>query len=102
MPFLEPRTPKPSVGSTDPPEYLSTTGGRPARRTERAPPKEHADLTPEERAAFLLHDVFDYGYGEVAEIVGKSEANARQLATRARRHVAAGRPRFETSEERRR
>lgn len=42
------------------------------------------------------------GYGEVAEIVGKSEDNARQLAVRARRHVAAGRPRFEASEERRR
>jgi RNA polymerase sigma factor (sigma-70 family) len=59
-------------------------------------------LTPEERAVLLLHDVFDYGYGEVAEIVGKSEANARQLAARARRHVAAGRPRFEASEARRR
>lgn len=59
-------------------------------------------LTPEERAALLLHDVFDYGYGEVAEVVGKSEANARQLASRARRHVAAGRPRFEASEEKRR
>ncbi|HYG96530.1 MAG TPA: sigma factor-like helix-turn-helix DNA-binding protein [Solirubrobacterales bacterium] len=50
----------------------------------------------------LLHDVFDYGYAEVAEVVGKSEANARQLASRARRHVAAGRPRFEATEERRR
>jgi RNA polymerase sigma-70 factor (ECF subfamily) len=58
-------------------------------------------LSPEQRAAFLLHDVFDYGYGEVAEIVGKSEANARQLATRARRHVDERRPRFETSRERR-
>jgi RNA polymerase sigma-70 factor (ECF subfamily) len=45
--------------------------------------------------------VFDYGYGEVAEIVGKSEDNARQLAARARRHVEAGRTRFETSREQR-
>jgi RNA polymerase sigma-70 factor (TIGR02957 family) len=54
-------------------------------------------LTPEQRAALLLRDVFDYGYDEIAEIVGTSEANARQLATRARRHVDAGRPRFEAS-----
>jgi RNA polymerase sigma-70 factor (ECF subfamily) len=54
-------------------------------------------LSPEQRAALLLHDVFDYGYGEVAEIVGTSEENARQLASRARRHVQEGRPRFEPS-----
>jgi RNA polymerase sigma-70 factor (TIGR02957 family) len=54
-------------------------------------------LSPEQRAAFLLHDVFDYGYDEVAEIVGKSEDNARQLAARARRHVDERRPRFESS-----
>ncbi len=42
-------------------------------------------LSPEQRAALLLHDVFDYGYDEVAEIVGTSVDNARQLATRARR-----------------
>jgi RNA polymerase sigma-70 factor (TIGR02957 family) len=58
-------------------------------------------LSPEQRAAFLLHDVFDYGYAEVAEIVGKSEDNARQLAARARRHVEAGRTRFEASREQR-
>jgi hypothetical protein len=54
-------------------------------------------LTPEQRAALLLRDVFDYGYGEIAEIVGTSEDNARQLAARARRHVAERRPRFEAS-----
>ncbi len=58
-------------------------------------------LSPEQRAVLLLHDVFDYGYPEIAEIVGKSEDNVRQLATRARRHVEAGRPRFQTSEEQR-
>ena len=41
-------------------------------------------LTPVERAVFLLHDVFDYDYDEIAGIVGKSEANCRQLAVRAR------------------
>jgi RNA polymerase sigma-70 factor (ECF subfamily) len=58
-------------------------------------------LTPVERAVFLLHDVFDYGYDEVAEIVGKSEDNTRQLAVRARRHVDEHRPRFEASREQR-
>ena len=54
-------------------------------------------LSPVERAVFLLHDVFSFGYDEVAGIVGKSEANCRQLAARARKHIAEGRPRFEAS-----
>jgi RNA polymerase sigma-70 factor (ECF subfamily) len=54
-------------------------------------------LSPVERAVFLLHDVFDYGYGEIAPIVGKTEANTRQLAVRARRHVEENRPRFQVS-----
>jgi RNA polymerase sigma factor (sigma-70 family) len=49
-------------------------------------------LSPERRAGFLLHDVFDYRYEEIARIVSKSEDNVRQLATRARRHVAQRRP----------
>jgi RNA polymerase sigma-70 factor (ECF subfamily) len=47
----------------------------------------------------LLHDVFDYGYSEIAGIVGKSKDNVRQLATRARRHVEQRRPRFQTTRE---
>jgi RNA polymerase sigma-70 factor, ECF subfamily len=58
-------------------------------------------LSPVERAVFLLREVFAYGYGEIAEIVGKSEDNCRQLAARARRHVEARTPRFETSREQR-
>lgn len=54
-------------------------------------------LSPEQRAAFLLHDAFDYTYREIAGIIGTSEENARQLATRARRHIRAGRPRFQTT-----
>jgi RNA polymerase sigma-70 factor (TIGR02957 family) len=54
-------------------------------------------LSPEQRAVLLLHDVFDYGYDEVAEIIGSSEANARQLASRARRRVEQRRPRFASS-----
>src|ERR687889_1507600 len=58
-------------------------------------------LSPEQRAVLLLRDVFDYGYPEIAAIVGKSEDNARQLAARARRHVAQRRPRFQTTREQR-
>jgi RNA polymerase sigma-70 factor (ECF subfamily) len=58
-------------------------------------------LTPVERAVFLLREVFDYGYDEIATIVGKSEDNCRQVAVRARRQVQAGKPRFEASKARR-
>ncbi len=54
-------------------------------------------LTPVERAVFLLHDVFGYDFAEIARIVGKSEANCRQLARRARGYVQARRPRFTAS-----
>ena len=54
-------------------------------------------LTPLERAVFLLHDVFGYGYDETARIVGRSSASCRQLAHRARQHVDAARPRFEVA-----
>lgn len=56
-------------------------------------------LTPVERAVFLLREVFDYDYAEVARIVGKEEANCRQISHRARASVAARRPRFERSPE---
>ncbi|EON22540.1 sigma-70 region 2 domain-containing protein [Nocardioides sp. CF8] len=54
-------------------------------------------LTPTQRAVFLLHDVFDVGYEELAEAVGKTEAAVRQIAHRARAHVAERRPRGATS-----
>jgi RNA polymerase sigma-70 factor (ECF subfamily) len=54
-------------------------------------------LTPVERAVFLLREVFEYDYGEIASIVGKNEENCRQIANRARRHVQTARPRFEAS-----
>ena len=58
-------------------------------------------LSPEQRAVLVLHDVFDYEYAEIAEIVDKSEDNVRQLASRARSHVAQGRPRYQTTREQR-
>jgi RNA polymerase sigma-70 factor (ECF subfamily) len=54
-------------------------------------------LSPVERAVFLLRDAFGYGYEEIAEVVGRSEENCRQLAVRARRRVEERRPRFEAS-----
>jgi RNA polymerase sigma-70 factor (TIGR02957 family) len=56
-------------------------------------------LSPEQRAAFLLREVFDYPYDRIAEIVGKSEDNVRQLTARARRHVEERKPRYEPSAE---
>ncbi len=58
-------------------------------------------LSPVERAVFLLREVFDYGYDEIAAVVGKSEENCRQIAVRARRQVEAKKPRFEASRRRR-
>ncbi len=54
-------------------------------------------LTPVERTVFLLREVFGYGYDEIAPVVGKEEANCRQIARRAKAAVAARRPRFEPS-----
>ena len=58
-------------------------------------------LTPVERAVFLLHDVFDFGYGEIAGMLDRSEAACRQSASRARRRVQEEKPRFATSREQR-
>ncbi|NUW40907.1 RNA polymerase sigma-70 factor [Nonomuraea rhodomycinica] len=52
-------------------------------------------LSPLERAVFVLREVFGFGFAEVASAVGRSEAACRQLAVRARRHMDAGRARFE-------
>jgi RNA polymerase sigma-70 factor (TIGR02957 family) len=90
------------------PEPIITDGrDDPAWRAETADSLSLAmlvlleSLSPEQRAVLLLHDVFDYPYAEITEIVGKSEQNVRQLATRARRHVEQRRPRFETTREQR-
>ena len=86
------------------PEPIITDGrDDPARHMEMADSLSLAmlvlleSLSPEQRAVLVLHDVFDYDYLQVAEIIGKSQDNVRQLATRARRHVAQRRPRFQTT-----
>jgi RNA polymerase sigma-70 factor (ECF subfamily) len=95
------------VGEWLPEPILTDGADDPARQAELADSLSVAmlvlleSLSPEQRAVLLLHDVFDYPYPEIAGIVGKSEANVRQLATRARRHVDDGRPRFRTTREER-
>jgi RNA polymerase sigma-70 factor (ECF subfamily) len=59
-------------------------------------------LTPDERAAFLLHEVFDTDYPEIAEILGKSEAACRQIVSRARKRVRGQRPRAQVTDAARR
>jgi RNA polymerase sigma-70 factor (TIGR02957 family) len=88
------------------PEPILTDGhDDPARQAETADSLSLAmlvlleSLSPEQRAVLLLHDVFDYPYPEIAQIVGKQEDNVRQLAARARRHVEQRRPRFQTTRE---
>jgi RNA polymerase sigma factor (sigma-70 family) len=90
------------------PEPIITDGhDDPARHAETADSLSLAmlvlleSLSPEERAVLLLHDVFAYGYPEIAAIVGKREDNVRQLASRGRRHVEQRRPRFQTTREQR-
>jgi RNA polymerase sigma-70 factor (TIGR02957 family) len=90
------------------PEPIITDGhDDPARHAEMADSLSLAmlvlleSLSPEQRAVLLLHEVFDYGYREIAAIIGKSQDNVRQLATRARRHLAQRRPRFQTTREQR-
>src|SRR5262249_56830916 len=91
-------------GGRGPPEPILTDGrDDPARHAEIADSLSLAllvlleSLSPEQRAVVLLHDVFGYGYPHVAEIIGTSQGNVRQLATRARRHLAQRRPRFHTT-----
>ncbi len=95
------------VGEWLPEPLLTDPSDDPARQAEMADSLSLAflvlleSLSPEQRAVLLLRDVFDYGYDTIAEIVGKTEANVRQLAVRARRQVEQGRPRFEVSREQR-
>src|SRR4029078_7975027 len=52
-------------------------------------------LSPEQRAVFVLHDVFAFPFSEISDVVGRSETTCRQLASRARRLMQEGRPRFD-------
>jgi RNA polymerase sigma-70 factor, ECF subfamily len=96
------------VGEWLPEPLLVDPDPGPADRAEMADTLSMAflvlleSLTPLERAVFVLHDVFGYSHAEVAQVVGKSTDNCRQIALRARGAVEARRPRFDPSEEERR
>ncbi|MEV6127014.1 RNA polymerase sigma-70 factor [Streptomyces violaceusniger] len=89
------------VGPWFPEPLLSDPYQDPARAVELADSVSMAALlllerlSPLERAVFVLREVFAFGFDEVATAVGRSEAACRQLLVRARRHMEAGRPRFE-------
>jgi RNA polymerase sigma-70 factor (TIGR02957 family) len=91
------------VGEWLPEPLVGSDEDDPARKAEMADSLSLAflvlleSLSPEQRAAFLLHEVFDEPYARIAEIIETSEQNARQLVSRARRHVEQRRPRFEAS-----
>jgi len=91
------------VGSWLPEPVLDATALAPDSRTELAEDLSFAllltldRLLPLERAAFLLHEVFDYSFSEVASALDRSEAACRQLASRARAHVREARPRGATA-----
>ena len=91
------------VGPWLPEPVLDTASLAPDSRTELAEDLSIAllltldRLSPLERAAFLLHDVFDFSFTEVAGALERSEAACRQLAARARAHVRASRPRGVTT-----
>ena len=87
------------------PERAEWTGGRPGGTTTDPANRVTLDesvnmaflvvlesMTPAERVAFILHDVFRYSFAEVAEIVGRTPAACRQLASSARRRIHASRP----------
>ncbi|MFF4283962.1 RNA polymerase sigma-70 factor [Streptomyces sp. NPDC001633] len=95
------------VGPWFPEPLLSDPYQDPARSVELADSVSMAALvllerlSPLERAVFVLRQVFGFGFDEVAAAVGRSEAACRQLLVRARRHMEAGRPRFEAAREER-
>jgi RNA polymerase sigma-70 factor, ECF subfamily len=92
------------VGPWLPEPLLEDPAPDPASRVELADSLSMAllvlleRLTPVERAAYLLREVFDYGYAEIADIIEQTEVNSRQLVTRARKHLEASRPRFDADE----
>jgi RNA polymerase sigma-70 factor (ECF subfamily) len=92
------------VGPWLPEPLLEDSAPGPAARAELADSLSLAllalleRLTPVERAAYLLREVFGYGYAEIADVIEQSEVNSRQLVTRARKHLEASRPRFDADE----
>lgn len=99
--YVGPWLPEPWMGGT---EASDRPGDAPDNRLDRAADLSVAflllleRLAPEERAGLLLRDVFDVGYGEIAETLGKSESACRQMVHRARARVREDRPRFQADD----
>ncbi len=93
------------VGPWLPEPVLTEPGATPFDEVELAESVSMAllrllqQLTPAERAAFVLHEAFDYPYEEIGEILGRTPAGCRQLARRARQRLAQDRPRFRPDRE---
>lgn len=91
------------VGPWLPEPLLTQQSGDPAEQVELADSLSMAflvmleRLSPSERAVFLLREVFEYDYPEIAQIVDKSPENCRQILRRSRQHLATERPRFHVS-----
>lgn len=100
--YVGPWLPEPLVGTqvdgtgeiTDPADRVALT-----ESVEMALLAVLEKLTPPERVAFVLHDVFGMGFEEIGEVIGRSTQASRQLAHRAREHVRSERPRFDVAEE---
>ena len=94
--LYRPLAPRPGrrTGAGDPAD-----GSRPPSRCRWRCSLVLESLSPVERAAYLLRRIFDYGYDEIGEILGKTEVNCRQLVSRAEEHIQRRRPRFEARPE---
>jgi RNA polymerase sigma-70 factor, ECF subfamily len=105
--YVGPWFPEPLPTDTTHLRLWGSEDGDPGRAAELADSVSMAALlllerlSPLERAVFVLRDVFGFDYGHIAEILGRTEAACRQLVSRARRHVKAGRPRFEADRRKR-
>ncbi len=94
--YIGPWLPEPLLGVT---EFAAETASEYADDLSTGFLLALERLTPSERVAFLLHDVFDVEFTEIASLTGKSGTACRQLASRARRHIREARPRNPVSRE---
>ncbi|WP_420114979.1 RNA polymerase sigma factor SigJ [Pseudactinotalea sp.] len=106
--YVGPWFPEPLLTDAQPDQpSIDVLSGDPAHAAELADSVSMAALlllerlTPLERAVFVMREVFQFGYDDVAAAVGRSEPACRQLAARARRHMDEGRPRFEADRRKR-
>src|SRR5258707_54765 len=92
--YIGPWLPEPMLTEGETEQPLNTPPASPAQQAELHESLSLAflalleQLTPAERAVFLLREVFDYDYGEIAEILEKDEAACRQIFSRAKKHIA--------------